>query len=119
VTAKFEVQANLDALATQVRESVAKAKPDDWMAYMNAAQFLFDNKIDVKEASAMIDKSIQVKETWRNLMVKGDMLAAEKKPADAIAAYTKAIERAKEDDGTKTFREMLTDEFNKKIRALK
>lgn len=118
VQAKFAVSADVEALAAQIRDSVAKAKSDDWGAYMNAAQFLFENKLDAKEASAMIDKSIQIKETWRNLMLKGDMLAAGKKNAEAVATYEKALERAKEDDSTKNFRAMLTEEFQKKIRAV-
>jgi len=119
VMAKFAIEGNMEGLAAQIRESVSKAKADDWGAYMNAAQFMFENKLDAKEASAMIDKSIQIKETWRNLMVKGDMLAAEKKTADAIAAYTKGIERASDDESNKPFRPALIDEFNKKIKALK
>jgi tetratricopeptide (TPR) repeat protein len=119
VMVQFPIDANIEALAAKIKESTANAKADDWESYMNAAQFYADNKIDVREASAMIDKSIKIKETWRNYMIKGEILASEKKNAEAIAAYEKSLAIAKDDPETKTFYTMLQDEFKKKINALK
>lgn len=119
VKVEFAIEAELDALAAKVKDAVANAKPGDPAPPLAAAQFLYENRIDLKEALAMVNKAIAAKDSWRAQMVKADILAADKKNAEAIACLERGAALAKDDPEAKSFLAMLNQEFAKKIQALK
>jgi hypothetical protein len=73
----------LETAKAKIKEGLPKAKPDDQMAYMNAAKFYWTYNIDRKQAMEWIDKSIRIKPVHNNLWAKAEMLASEGKIAEA------------------------------------
>ncbi len=76
---------------TNARESMAKAKPDDWQTPLVAARYLYDSKYALEDAGKWIDKSIATKATFGNLSVKANALAADGKKKEAVATAEKAL----------------------------
>lgn len=91
VTAPIEV----DVMA-QIKTALEGAA-NDATAYRNAANFLFVNKLDQAQALAWVDKSIQMKETPGNLLLKAQILQKAGKAVDAAGFADKAIANAKAD----------------------
>ena len=88
---------DVKALAIEkARAVIAAAKPDDWQSRMQAANFAFQNKVNVEEAMQWLDQSIKIKETFNNVGLKARVLAEQGKTAEAIAAGEKAIQLGKE-----------------------
>ncbi|MBV9925365.1 MAG: DUF2911 domain-containing protein [Acidobacteria bacterium] len=81
----------------KLRAAVAAAKPDDWRTPMQAANYVFGNKVTAsyEEAMQWLDKSLKTKETVGNVYARARGLAEMGKTADAVAAGEKAIQLAK------------------------
>ena len=89
---KFGIQVDTIARATaNCRSAIASLKPDDFRTPSNCAQFLLNNKGDLKEALQWIDKSFAVKERFGNLSAKARIQAEMGNKADAIATAKKAL----------------------------
>ncbi|MCA1633359.1 MAG: DUF2911 domain-containing protein [Acidobacteria bacterium] len=97
VVVPFTVEVkDVKALAiTKARAAVAAAKPDDFQTRATAANFAFQNKMNVEEAMGWLDQSIKIKETMGNVGLKARVLAEQGKTAEAIAAGEKAIQLGK------------------------
>jgi hypothetical protein len=76
---------------SNAKDSIAKAKPDDWRTPLTAARYLYENKFSLTDAAAFLDKSLSVKETFANLSTKAGVLAGEGKKNEAMAAARKAL----------------------------
>lgn len=83
---------------TKLRAAVAAAKPDDWRTPLQAANYVFlsEEKMDPTEATAWLEQSIKVKETFNNMYSKARLLAAQGKTQEAIAAGERALVLGKE-----------------------
>lgn len=81
---------------TKMRASVASAKPDDWRTPLQAANFIFTNKLDAPEGNQWLEQSIKVKETYQNMFTKARVLADSGKTQEAIAAGERALQLGKE-----------------------
>jgi ribosomal protein L14E/L6E/L27E len=80
----------------KMRATVAAAKPDDWRTPLQAANYVFNNKLsNTDEAMQWLDKSLKTKETFNNLYTKARVLAEQGKSADAVATAEKALQMAK------------------------
>ena len=79
----------------KARAAIAAAKPDDWQTRMQAANFAFQNKINMDEAMQWLDQSIKIKETFNNVGLRARVLAGQNKFAEAVAAGEKAIQLGK------------------------
>ncbi|HEX8561112.1 MAG TPA: DUF2911 domain-containing protein [Pyrinomonadaceae bacterium] len=77
---------------TKARATVAAAKPDDWQTPLQAANYLFQNKLDLAQALAWSEQSIKARENFNNLNLKARILAAQGKRAEAVAAGEKALQ---------------------------
>lgn len=64
------------------------------MGYLEAAEYLFDNNLDLNEALKDADGSIQGQPTFQNLMLKSKIEQALGKNAEALAARKQALETA-------------------------
>ncbi len=97
VKVSFTVEVkDVNTLAIEkARAAIAAAKPDDWQTRMQAANFAFQNKVNMDEAMQWLDQSIKIKETFNNVGLRARVLAGQGKFADAIAAGEKAIQFGK------------------------
>ncbi len=76
---------------SNAKDAVAKAQADDWRTPLTAARYLYDNKYAPGDATAFLDKSLSIKETFANLSTKAGVLADQGKKKEAVAAAQKAL----------------------------
>jgi hypothetical protein len=83
----------------QVAASVKNLENGGWSPWANAARYELDKK-NYDEGARLVDKSIQIKETWMNDFVKAQLLAARGNYKEALPLAQKAKELGdKEGDG--------------------
>ena len=88
-TVKVEVTERVLAAA---RKAIAEAKPDDWRTPYRAFAFCLDNNVNLDEAGQWLAKSLQIKETYYNVLGKARLAFAKGNKAEAIGLAKKAIE---------------------------
>jgi Protein of unknown function (DUF2911) len=96
----FTIKNQNDTNATVLnllRESVAKAKADDWQTYYRGANYLTQNKIYLDDAAKWFDKAIAIKRTPQAHYGKARLLEATGKTKEAIAELDKALAAASAD----------------------
>jgi Protein of unknown function (DUF2911) len=84
-------------VVAMLRESVAKARPDEWQAYYRAGNYLVQNKISMDEAGAWLDKAIAISPTPQTHYAKARYFDAAGKSREAIAELDRALAAAKAD----------------------
>jgi hypothetical protein len=100
------------ATVARIKRDVGNAKPDDWLTLMQAGNFFINNKdtADDAEGMALLDRSIKLKETFRNLAAKANALYKLGKKDEAFAVAEQAIQRGKADKvDTTAFEKRLAD----------
>ena len=80
-----------------LRESIAKAKPDEWQPYYRGGNYLVQNKLYMDEAAAWLDKAIAISPTPPVYYAKARYYDAAGKTREAIAEIDKALAAAKPD----------------------
>jgi len=95
-TVKNQVDTNTKTVAL-LRDMVAKAKPDEWQPYYGGANYLVQNKINMDEAGAWLDKAIAISPTPAVYYAKARYFDAAGKPKEAVAMIDKALAAAKPD----------------------
>lgn len=90
VALKLEVDTDAKALAA-ARDAVAKAKPDDWQAPLQAANYMITNNVHQDEADKWIAKSEGVKVNYYNQAARARLLASTGKTKEAVAQGEKAL----------------------------
>jgi Protein of unknown function (DUF2911) len=96
----------------RLKTTVGNAKPDDWQTPMQAGNYLINNKDTADDALGMewIERSIKVKETFRNLVSKANALYKLGKKDEAVAVGDQAVQRGKTDKvDTSAFEKRLAD----------
>jgi hypothetical protein len=104
-TIKNQTDTNVRVVA-MLRESVAKAKPDDWQAYYRAGNYLVQNKIYMDDAAAWLDKAIAISPTPQTHYAKARYLEAAGKTGEAIAELDRALAAAKPDSNAALLEEI-------------
>ena len=97
---------------SRLKTAVAGAKADDWLTPMQAGNYLLNDKDTANDSLGMewIDRSIKVKETFRNLVSKSNALYKLGKKDEAFAIGDQAIQRGKTDKvDTSAFEKRLAD----------
>ena len=81
----------------KMRAAVASAKADDWQTPLQAANYIFTNKMSANNEEAMqwLEKSLKTKETFGNLYTKARVLGEMGKNAEAVATAEKALQIGK------------------------
>ncbi len=74
------------------REAVEKAGPHDWEVLAESAKKCIKKDINVEEALAWLDKSIEINPNKENLTLKGDYYVDKKLPQEALKCYLKAAQ---------------------------
>ena len=91
----FLVEVDLDkVIEARMKEMLAKASKNDWLARCEAAQYLLDVEKDLPQAMRLIEESITIRQTPQNLFVKAQILRWAGSPADAAKALEQAIDLA-------------------------
>jgi len=80
-----------DRTTDKARAEVAKASSDDWQTLAANAEKCFRRKVNLKEASQWLDKSLEIAETRYNLELKGDYYNMNNLQDKAVDYYVKAI----------------------------
>ena len=98
---------------SRLKTTVSNAKADDWQTPLQAGTYLINgNKDTADDALGMewLDRSIKVKETFRNLAAKANALYKLGKKEEAFAVGEQAIQRGKTDKvDTSAFEKRLAD----------
>jgi tetratricopeptide (TPR) repeat protein len=96
-----------------INDAIASAETDDvWRVYRNAANYHYNNKIDMKLALGYMQKSIEAnKESWYSYWLQAEIMAENKMYKEAIKSAKKAIKvgegAAKEKGNTFGYTEMI------------
>ena len=80
-----------DRTTDKARAEVSKASADDWQTLAANAEKCFRKKVNMKEASEWLDRSLQIAETRYNLELKGDYYSMNNLQDKAVEYYIKAI----------------------------
>jgi tetratricopeptide (TPR) repeat protein len=92
----FLVEVDLDkAIEAHMKEILANAKSQDWLARCEAAQYLLDSEKDMPQAMKLIEESIKIRQTPQNLYVKAQMLRWAGSAAEGAKTLDQAIELAR------------------------
>lgn len=102
---------NVDALMRAKIDKAMAANPTDWQIPLQVAN-QYANNDQWDEALKWIDQSIKIKETFRNLAAKANILIASGKKDAGLAVAEQAIARGKADN-------VDTSRFEKRIADLK
>jgi hypothetical protein len=95
-TIKNQTDTNVKVVG-MLRDSVAKAKPDEWQAYYRAGNYLVQNRLSMDEAGGYLDKAIAISPTPQTYYAKARYFDAAGKSREAIAELDKALAAAKPD----------------------
>jgi hypothetical protein len=92
----------------KAKVAVADAKVDDWRTSYVAARGLYDMKYAPEDASKFLERSLSTKQTFANLSLKANVLAAQGDKKNAIVWGEKALAAAKTAD-PKPFPESVSE----------
>jgi hypothetical protein len=92
-TVKNQTDTNVKVLG-MLRDSISKAKPDDWQSYYRGANYLIQNRVHLDDAAAWIDKAIAIRPMPQTHYAKARLLEATGKMREAIAELDKAVAAA-------------------------
>lgn len=106
-TIKNQTDTNVKVVA-MLRDSVAKAKPDDWQTYYRGANYLTQNKLYLDDAAAWLDKALAIKRTPQVHYAKARLLQANGKTKEAIAELDRALAAAAPDTSATLLEEIRT-----------
>lgn len=94
----FAKSSGTDKTTVKAREAVEQASPDDWKTYAESAEKCIRKNVNMKEAAAWLDQSLEIKETAYNLKVKGLYYEKNNLPQEALQFYIKSLKAGIESD---------------------
>lgn len=95
-TIKNAVDTNTKVVG-MLRDSIAKAKPDEWQPYYRGGNYLVQNKVYLDDARAWLDKAIAINPTPATHYAKARYYDATGRTKEAIAELDRALAAAKAD----------------------
>ena len=96
VQVSFPIKVNaVSKTLAKAREAVSGAKADDWMTPLRAAGFCIENKVNLDEANAWLDKALAANEHYYVLLYKARLYQAKGDGKNALAWVNKAIAKGK------------------------
>ncbi len=90
---------NNDRTTEKTRQAVENASPHDWYTLARSAEKCFKKEVNLKEAAAWLDESLNIARTPLNLELKGDYFIMNKLPEKALDYYAEAAMKLKDVDG--------------------
>lgn len=91
---KVAVPNQKELVMANVRDQLRTLNHWKWDAYDDAAHYILDENMDLKEALAFLDRSTQLEERFENLMTKAAVLRAAGNSAEAAKAQEAAFAKA-------------------------
>jgi hypothetical protein len=89
----FEIAVNTtDVLRTRAEKTMAET--DDWRAPLRYVGYALENEVLLDEALTWVDRSIELKETFQNLRMKANVLAATGQHEQAVETGNAALSTA-------------------------
>ena len=82
-------------LVAQIDTAIAHAKPDDSKVYLTSAKYYYDHGLSTEKATAWIDKSIAIADSYQARECKGRLADRAGNKTEAAAQIEKALELAK------------------------
>jgi hypothetical protein len=92
VTASVLIEVATESLTLKELDKTMAAKPEDPLVFQNSATYLLSIEKDLERGLALTDKSIGLKESYRNVWLKSQILAKLGKTTEAITLAKKAIQ---------------------------
>ena len=97
----------------QVAASIKGLENGGWSPWANAVRYQLEHK-NLDDGMALVEKSLSIKETWNNLFVKAQLLAARGNYKEALPLAEKAKELGSKDENF-----FLKDEVDAALKAWK
>lgn len=82
-----------EKVVKKARYAVEQAAPHDWHTLAQSAEKCIRRGVNLKEAVAWLEQSIQIERTPYNLEIQGDYFAKNQLPKEAIRAYSESFRR--------------------------
>ena len=82
-----------EKVVEKARYAVEQAAPHDWETLAKSAEKCIRRGVNLKEAVAWLEQSVEIKRTSYNLEVLGDYYAKNHLPKKAIGAYAESFRR--------------------------
>jgi len=88
---------------TMMEEAVEKAGDDDWRTFNDCADYLVDKGKMLGQAEEWVNKSINIKKTWRNHWTKAQLKKEQGNIDEAISLAEEALKIGKENSDKEEF----------------
>lgn len=92
VTATVLIEVATESLTLKELDKTMAAKPEDPLVFQNSATYLLSTGKELERALSLADKSIGLKESYRNVWVKAQILAKLGKTTEAVTLAKKALQ---------------------------
>lgn len=118
VSVPFSFEVKKMAMANIEKAIETAEEGTKWRVYRNAANYLYNNKMDMDDALAYMDQSIEAySESWYSYWLKAEILAEKKMYKEAVKTAEKSKEvgeaKANEDDSEFGYTEMIDNGITK------
>ncbi len=112
----FMVKTNTsDHVMAKINKAIDQAGSDDWKVYNESADYLVENGKKLDKAKEWVNESIDIKENWRNLWTKSQLMKQKGDMQKSLEIAKKALKVGKEND----MREYYVDYMKENIEELK
>lgn len=92
-----------DQVMTMMQEAVEKAGDDDWETFNDCAEYLVDQGKMLGQAEEWVNKSVNIKKTWRNHWTKAELMKEQGNIDEAISLAEEALKIGKENSDKEEF----------------
>lgn len=93
----FDIETDTEEqVMAMIDKAISKAGKDDWKTYNECADYLIGEEKMLDQAEKWVNKSIEIKENWRNTWTKAELRKAQGKKDEAIKLAEKALKIGKE-----------------------
>jgi hypothetical protein len=96
-----------------MNKAIDNAGKDDWQIYSKCAGYLAGKKMKLKQAKTWINKSVEIKEHWRNTWTKAEVMRASGKMDKAISLTEKALKMGEKAGMSSGYKDFMKDELEK------
>ena len=112
----FKVEIDLEPIALEkITAAFAKAKPDDWKIYLDAAEYGIENNMFKDAPLKWINKALQIKETYKGYYLKAYYLYNHKQYDEALTEIDKCRDKGQAEPEYRMFISQV-DNLERKIR---
>jgi len=95
LAASFDIEIDVKGIYWKhLEETLAKAQPTEWVPWFQAANYCFQQGIQLDKAMGWIDTSMKAQATYRNQELKARLLHKAGKTSEALPFLDKAVELA-------------------------